>query len=127
AGPIIREQTFGGDGVELPDVAPALVGKAFDEGLGEEQHVATAHPQRRKFEANDIDAVEKVLAEPPGFDFILEVAVGCGDDPSVEGDLFAPTDGADASLLERAEKLGLHLERKFTDFVEEERATVGLR
>jgi hypothetical protein len=100
--------------------------EALDEMLGEEQDVAPALPEGRGVHADDVDAVEEILAEALLLDLGLEVAVGRGDDARVERDLLVAADGAHHALLERAQELGLHLQRHLADLVEEERSAAGL-
>src|SRR5205085_8263358 len=94
--------------------------------LGEEKDVAAARTEGRHVDADDVDAVEEVLAEALFLDLGLEVAVGGGDDAGVEGLLLVPADGSNGALLERAQELGLHSGGHLADLVEEEGAPAGL-
>src|SRR6185437_8359598 len=55
-----------------------------------------------------------------------EIAVRRGEDADVDVDALVAADALDAALLERAEQLGLHLERQLADLVDEDGALVGL-
>src|SRR5262249_54175582 len=68
----------------------------------------------------------KVLAEAPGIDRRLEVAVGRRDDAYVDAPPLRAADGSHLLLLQDAEQLHLHRRRHVADLVEEERAAVGL-
>ena len=77
-------------------------------------------------QADDVEPVVQVFAEPAGADQGLEVLVGRGQDPDVDRDRLRAADPLERHLLEHAEQLGLDLEVDVADLVEEERAAVGL-
>ena len=54
-----------------------------------------------------------------------QVAVGRGHHPDVDGDGVGAADRLDLAGLQRAQELGLQLERQLGDLVEEERAVIG--
>ena len=86
-----------------------------------------ARAQRRDVNADDVDAVEEVLAESALGHLGVEVAVRGGDEARVEGDLLVSADRAYRPLLENAQQLRLHPHRHLADLVEEERPPVGLQ
>src|SRR5713101_155162 len=88
--------------------------------------VLAAVAQRRNEEGNHIQAIEEVLAESAAGKLQLEVLVGGGDDADVNADRLAGTDRLKALLFEDAQDFGLRAEAHVADFVEEERAAVGL-
>ena len=57
---------------------------------------------------------------------LLEVLVGGGEDPDVHLDRLRAADALQLALLQGAEDLGLGRERHVADFVEQQRAAVGL-
>src|SRR5439155_2580690 len=63
-------------------------------------------------------------AEAPRPDAGLQVLVGRGDQPDVHPDRRVTADALHLLLLDRAQELGLGLERHVADLVEEERAAV---
>jgi hypothetical protein len=73
-------------------------------------------------DGHDVEAVVEVLAEAPGGDLLLEVAVGRGDEAHVDGDGLDAAHAVDLALLDRAQELHLHLDGDLADLVEEERA-----
>ena len=80
--------------------------------------------QRRDFDREDAQAIEKVPAETARIDLFLQVAIGRSDDPDID---FARTSVADALqflLLQNAQQFRLHRERHFADFVEKQCAAV---
>src|SRR5690606_28588080 len=72
------------------------------------------------------EAEVEVFAEAAGLNLRPEIAVGGGDDAHVHRDLARVADRANAVRLERAEELGLALERQLRQLVDEERSAVGL-
>ena len=68
----------------------------------------------------------EVLAERPLLDLLLEVLVGRGDDPDVDLDRARRAEPLDFAFLQHAQHLGLRLGAHVADFVEEDRAAVGL-
>ena len=90
------------------------------------QDVAGALAQRGDGEREDVEAVVQIFAEAPGGHFAGHVAVAGGEHAQVEPDrLFAPHP-LHFALLQHAQQLGLQGERHFRDFVEQQRAAVGL-
>jgi len=81
--------------------------------------VATAIAEGRDREHETLEPVEQVAPELATRDALLEVGMGCGDDPDV-GTLTAArsTHAADFIAVEGAKELGLSLERKVADLVE---------
>ncbi len=81
--------------------------------------------QRRNRDLEHAEAKEQIAAEAALRHHFGQVAVGRGDDARVElSRLFAP-DRAHLLVLDRVQKLGLHLHRQLADFVEKERSLVG--
>ena len=76
-------------------------------------------------EADDVEAVEEVLAEAAGADGVFEVGVGGGDDADVDGQRAGLAERRDFARLEEAEQLRLEVEAELADFVEEEGAVAG--
>src|ERR1041384_2441176 len=97
------------------------------EVLCEKQHIVASDAPRRNIDPQDVDPVEEILAEPPLRDLGLEIAVRRRDDAGVVRDLLVTADRPHRSLLECAQKLGLHAERHLADLVEAQRATAGLQ
>ena len=81
--------------------------------------------QRRQPQADDVEAVEEVLAEASLGDQRLEVGVGGGDDAHVDLDRLRLAEAVHFVRLEEAEQLGLQVEADLGDLVEEQRAAGG--
>ena len=133
-------------GAEFPDVAgPGVVAKAADEcgfqgaevfaeafvGFGEEvpgeeRDVLAVVAEGRDGESDFGEAVVEVGSEGAGVDAEVEVAVGGGDEAGVDLVFRLSADAAGAPGFEEAQEFGLEAQVEFPDFVEEERAVVGL-
>ena len=88
-------------------------------------NVFAAFAQRRQIQSDDVDAVEEILAEAAGGDFVGKIAIGGADDARVGSALLGVADAAVGAVLEELKSFGLKAEVEFGDFVEEERAVIG--
>ncbi len=77
--------------------------------------------KRRHVDADHAQPVVQVLAKLALGDALFQVGVGRGDDAHVHSQRSRLADRQDLPLLEKAQQLGLHVERKVADFVEEQR------
>ena len=126
AGPVVGLEENEGALGELERAAGALFGNPAEEELGERADVLDAFAERRDVDADDVEAVEQVLAEGAGFDGAFGLAVGGGDDADVGAQGLVAADAGELAFLEDAEELGLDEHGHFADFVEEEGAAVAL-
>ena len=85
--------------------------------LRERRDVLHAGAQGRQHDRDDVDPVEEVLAEDSLCDELGQVLVGGGDDPHVHARFVVPADLADDLLLDRAQELDLHRQRRLGDLV----------
>ena len=69
-------------------------------------------------DGDDVEAVVEVLAEGAGADRLEQVGVGRGHHADVDLHRGHAADAIDATLLERAEDLHLHVPRELADLVE---------
>ncbi len=79
----------------------------------------------RHGQLHHVQPVKQVLAETAGFDFLLQVAVGRGEDAGVDVDFGVRADSLETSVLRDAQEFGLKLLGHVGDFIEENRAAVG--
>ena len=105
--------------------ARAALGESGDELAGQRQDVLAPLAQRRDVQFHHVEAVEQVFAETAGFDFLLEVAVGGGEDAGVDVDFGVGADALEAAVLGHAQQFGLKLRRHLGDFIQKNRAAVG--
>ena len=59
------------------------------------------------------------------FNSQFQVAISGGNNADVDGPAFGGADGLDLPFLQRAEKLGLHLQRHFADLIQQQGAAIG--
>jgi hypothetical protein len=82
--------------------------------------------QRGDFERKNVEAVEQVFAEPSGLDFGGHVPVGGGQNADVERHRLLAADPLHFTLLQHPQQFGLQTQRHFGNFVEQQRAAIGL-
>ena len=105
---------------------PVGLRKTLEEVSGKGGNIFATLAQGRHVEGDDVEAVEEVLAEIAALDLLFEILVGGGDDADVHRmDSWAPT-GSKRCSSRDAQDFGLGPEAHVADFVEEERAAVGL-
>src|ERR1051326_8759500 len=97
-----------------------------DKMRGKQRNVFTAFGKRRYLQWKNIQAVKQILPERSFFDFLPKIPVGSGNDPHIHLDDSVSTEPLDFSLLKDPQKIRLHIERKLTNFVKENRATIRL-
>ena len=107
---------------------PAVVVAAEEIGEVPDQRRNVVAPiaQRRHANRDDAQAEVEILAERPLLDLLLEVLVRRRDDPHVDLDRARRAEPLDFAFLQHAQHLGLRLRAHVADFVEEDRAAIGL-
>src|SRR5437867_9062892 len=93
---------------------------------GKQRNIFAAFGERGHFEWKDIQAVKQILPESSFLDLLAQIAVRGGNDPHIYLDDSLSTKPLDLSLLNHAQKIRLHVERKLTNFVQEDGATIPL-
>ena len=101
--------TSSASGVSSFGRRPYSAARAGHEVAGQERDVLAPLAQRRHVEGDDVQAEVEVLAEGPPADLLLEVLVGGGDHPHVDGHRGRAAHRLDLLLLEGAQDLGLGL------------------
>ena len=66
-----------------------------------------------------IDAVVQILAKPALGNHLLQIHVGCTDEPDVNRYLLLRAHAGDGSVLQHAQELSLKMQRDIADFVKE--------
>src|SRR5258708_19409226 len=89
-------------------------------------NVFLAIAQRRHVERDDVEAIEKVLAESAPRDLLFEILVGSGDDANICTHGLVRPHRLEALLFEDAQNFGLSAEAHFADLVEEELSPLRL-
>jgi hypothetical protein len=85
----------------------------------------TALAQWRDVDPDDTEAIIQIFSEPTLGDALLEVGVGGGDHPNVHTLGPRVADRHDFALLEKTQKLWLHVKGDVANFVEKQSATCG--
>jgi hypothetical protein len=104
---------------------PALAADLLDQRGDDERQVVEALAQRREVHRDHREAVVQVRAKAPGVDLAAQVAVRGRDHPHVDLLALAPAHAPHLALAQRAQELGLQLQRQLAELVEKERAPVG--
>ena len=90
-------------------------------GMSSRRSASGGHADR-----HDRQPVIEILAEFSGGDLGLDIAAGRGDDAHVDRDLGAAADALEGLIDQHAQNLVLRLARHVGDFVDEQRAAMGL-
>src|SRR5690606_7978782 len=110
AGPRVSQDELERLGREFAWTAAQLASHGGEQVVGEVGHgFVAALTERRKRDDVWRDAVVQVLAELSGADALAQIAVRCGDDADVDGDLARCAEPPEASCLEHLEQLRLQL------------------
>ena len=111
---------------EAIDLFVVLVCVAPQEVLGQYRYVTWSSSKRRDFQPYDVESIVEVLAEPPLLGQLLQVAVGSSDDSDIHPYRLVAPHSLEFPLLQNAQQLDLYLRVDLTDFVQKQRASVGL-
>ena len=108
-------------GADLPRRAAICAAK----WRASERDVLAALAQRRHLDPHDVQPVEQVGAEAAGLHLGLEVAVRGRDHAHVDARRLLVAQPLELPVLDRAQQLGLPLQRHRTHLVEQQRAAIG--
>src|SRR6266542_5768493 len=75
---------------------------------------------------DDVYPVKKVFAEKSLFDLLFKVFVGCNDDPHIHFNGFFGADRIELTFLKYPKKFRLYQERHVPNFIQKNRALMGL-
>ncbi|KEH14066.1 hypothetical protein GY15_07625 [Delftia sp. 670] len=89
-------------------------------------HVFVALAQRGQAQADDVEAVEQILAEGAVAHALLQVLVGGGDDAHMCLDGLVAAHAVEMPVRQHTQQARLQVERHVADFIEKERAALGL-
>ncbi|MPN53112.1 hypothetical protein SDC9_200776 [bioreactor metagenome] len=79
----------------------------LQEVAGQQRDVLAPFAQRRQADADDVQAMEEILAEQPVLDPAFQVLVGRGDDADVGLDRRMPANPVEVSVRQHAQQAGL--------------------
>src|SRR5690606_35261803 len=80
--------------------------------------VFTSLTQCGKLNRNDVQAIEKIFPEASSFDFVGEIAIGCGQDACLHMNRFIGSDRKNLLLLNCPQELRLRGEWQLANLVE---------
>ena len=104
---------------EAPHAAAEFLVEAVEEEVGEQRNISTALPQRRNADGHRVHSVQQVAAELPLGDLLVQVGVGCRDDPYVNLDFLASADTLQDLVLQEPKQLDLQRMPQIAYFVQE--------
>lgn len=113
--------------MEAFELLSVFLGKGCQIVAGNGENVAAARLERRHFQRNDVQAIKQVFAETPFGDFGLRIAVGGADNADVRCTKPVLAEPLHLTGLQKAQELGLQGQIHVADFVEEQRAAIGLQ
>src|ERR1700722_17554738 len=93
--------------------------------VDQQGNVFAALAQRRHADRNHVQPVVKIFAKLVFGNGLIQIAVGGGDHPHIDGNLAGAAHRTHGPFLQHAQQFHLHGERHLTDFVEENRTPVG--
>src|SRR5215469_8873752 len=125
AGPVVRRQLGARLDADRRDPRTHLAHRLADEVVGQFGDVFAAVAQWRKMNRDNVETEVEVLAEASPGDQFLQILVGRCNHARLDPQRFDAADPGELALLEHAQKLGLKLERKVADFIEEDGSGVG--
>ena len=73
----------------------------------------------------DIQPVVEIFAKPAILDCLLQVDMGGGKNPDIDGDRPTAPDALDVLFLKKAQQIRLQLQRQIADFIQQQRSAVG--
>ena len=93
---------------------------------GEHGHIGVALAQRGQPQANHVQAVEQVFTEPALLHALLQVLVRGGNHTHMRLDSGMAAHAVELPVRQHAQQAGLQVKRHIADFVQKERAALGL-
>ena len=88
--------------------------------------VVAAIAQRRQVQLEHAEAIVQVFAKSFVADVLLQILIRGGDDAHIDADFLGRADGQERMAFQNSQQLGLAFQRQLADFVEKQRAQVGL-
>ena len=93
--------------------------------MHQQRNIFATLPQRRKIDADHVEAIEEIFAELAFPHQLAEIDVGGGDDAHIHLNLLHAAQMHELAVLQHAQNLALRVHAHGADFVQEERAPVG--
>src|SRR5262249_54037558 len=125
ARPLVLQEALHGCRCDLQTSAWRI---AIKKVVDQHRNVGAAFTQGGKVNGDHVEAEVEILAEGAFAVGSFQIAIGGRDDAHVDGDGRIAADRPDLALLQHAQQLGLHFERKLADFVEKNGSAIcGLK
>src|SRR5258707_2046686 len=102
-------------------------GKLFEEVPNKLRDISLPFADRRQLKREKIQPVVQILSEFAVADHLPQVSIARHDDTNIDPRGADAAYGLELAFLECAKKLGLKLQRRVSNFVEEQRSTIGQR
>src|SRR5258708_23597853 len=97
---------------------------AIDEVFDQQRDVRSSFSKRRYLDREDIQPIKQITTERASADGSLQVTIGGCNHPNVSADSTGAADSLKLMLLQTTQQCDLSLGCKFSDFVEEKRASI---
>ena len=117
---------FGGAGESTLGSQPSSVAAGAEKMPHQQRDILAPIAQGRQVDANDVKAVEEVLAKTALSDEGFQILVGGGDDAHIHLDRGEATDTIELAVGQDPQQAGLEFRRHVADLIEEEGAAIGL-
>ena len=115
-----------GSGIDAANILAETPVRHRKEMIDQERDIPLSFAERRQFDGERIEPVEEVLPELAGSGQVGEVLVGRGQDANVGLDRLVAAHAFELLILKDTQDFGLSGGRHIADFIEKERAAVGL-
>src|SRR4029077_6614365 len=106
-----------------PKALPCLPCETINEVLNQQRNVVSSLTQGGHFDWKNVGPVKQVPPERPCRDGSFQVAIRGGYHPNIGSDRSSRTDTLKLAFLKNPQKSDLCLNRKFSDLVQEDRAS----
>ena len=82
-------------------------------------------PKRRQLNGDNVESVKQIFPEAAFLNFLFQIAMRGGDNADIDLDCFATADRFEFALFQDFQHLHLQIRTHVSDFVKENRPTVG--
>jgi hypothetical protein len=124
--PVVIHDLFKNTLADLSDPDACFFRKFLNKISCQHRNILPPGPERWQANGKYIQAVVKVGSEPARLHFLIQVAIGGGDDPHINVDGILATYSFNLPFLQSAKQLNLQFQRQLTYFIQEKGAIVRL-
>src|SRR5205085_5923526 len=94
--------------------------------VGDERNILDPLSERRQLDGEHVETIKQILSKFLFDHETLQVLIGGGHHTHVNLDIVLTADPLELALLQHSKQLYLHRRRDFADFVQKDRAAMGL-